>query len=401
MAPYLILGFLIAGILHVYLPKSRLQKFLGKSNLKSSINAALLGIPLPLCSCGVIPTGVSLYRGGASKGSTVSFLISTPQTGIDSILVTYSMLGLPFAIIRPIVAFVTGITGGWFTDKITEANKADISTTKGEMNVNSSNESLTSKFKRLWNYAFVEFLNDISKWLVIGLLLAAFLSVLLPEDFFTTYVTSEYLELLIMLIASIPMYVCATASVPIAAVLMAKGLSPGAALVFLMAGPATNVATILVIGKSMGRKTLISYLIAIITGAIAFGLLINEIDPIRNLFGITKSASHGQFHLVPEWLGTVSVVFLIFLIVNGYLKMKLKKPKEINSGNDPKSYSLNVKGMNCSHCENNVITNVSSISGVKSVRASFGDEKVSLSGKEIDIDKVKEVINNLGYEVVE
>ncbi|MDR9488660.1 permease, partial [Salibacter sp.] len=117
MSPYLVLGFLLAGILHVYFPKDKVNKYLGKRNLKSVINAALVGVPLPLCSCGVIPTGVSFHKNGASKGASVSFLISTPQTGVDSILATYSLMGLPFAVIRPIVALITGITGGLFTNK--------------------------------------------------------------------------------------------------------------------------------------------------------------------------------------------------------------------------------------------------------------------------------------------
>jgi len=401
MAPYLILGFLIAGILHVYLPPNKLKKYLGGSGIRSSINAAIFGIPLPLCSCGVIPTGVSLYKNGASKGSSVSFLISTPQTGIDSILVTYSMLGLPFALIRPVIAFITGVFGGWFTNRTTKGEAEKIPDLN-EMSVDKSQGlSFGQKMQKLWNYAFVEFLNDISKWLLIGLLLAALLSVILPGDFFTTYVTNEYLEIGLLLVASIPMYVCATASVPIAAVLIAKGLSPGAALVFLMAGPATNVATIMVIGKSMGRKTLISYLIAIISGAIFFGILLNELDFLRNLFNLRSVTSDTHMHLIPEWIGVVSVVLLSILIINGFIKMKRKASSPIISEPGDEKLNLNVKGMSCSHCEMNVEKNVSGLSGVKIVKASHNNELVELEGSHVDMKLVKKTINDLGYEVVD
>ncbi|RLD62015.1 MAG: heavy metal-associated domain-containing protein, partial [Bacteroidetes bacterium] len=257
MSPYLLLGFFFAGILHVFFKKERIAKYMGGSKIKSAIYATLIGIPLPLCSCGVIPTGISFYKNGASKGSTVSFLISTPQTGVDSILVTYSLLGLPFAIIRPIIALISGVFGGVFTNYYT---KSDVQ--ESSCHLSEANEKIDKKnvFSRFFNYAFVEFLQDISKWLIIGLMVAAFISLVLPDDFFTSYINNSLLSMGIVLLASIPLYVCATGSVPIAAVLLMKGLSPGAALVFLMAGPATNAATITVLGKVMGKKALTSYL---------------------------------------------------------------------------------------------------------------------------------------------
>ena len=199
MSPYLLLGFFIAGLLYVYFPKQKVSKYLGKNNIKSVINAALLGVPLPLCSCGVIPTGISFYKNGASKGSCVSFLISTPQTGIDSIMVTYALLGWPLAVIKTIIALITGIIGGAITnstEKKDPANKiiSDESSVKTET---------TNKVKSLLNYAFVEFLEDIAKWLIIGLLIAALMDVIIPEGFFTTYLGNEYVSMLVILIASI------------------------------------------------------------------------------------------------------------------------------------------------------------------------------------------------------
>ena len=244
MSPYLLLGFLFAGILSVYLKQQRISKYLGGKNLKSVFNASIFGVPLPLCSCGVIPTGVSLYKNGASKSSTVSFLISTPQTGVDSILVTYSMLGLPFAVIRPVVALLTGLFGGLLNIPYDKEIKV-----KDYDNANKEKEN-GSRFINMLKYAFVTFLQDISKWLVIGLLLAALISVLVPDNYFENNFSNPLFGMIMILAVSVPLYVCATGSVPIAAVLLMKGLSPGAALVFLMAGPATNIATLTVLSKN-------------------------------------------------------------------------------------------------------------------------------------------------------
>ena len=178
MSPYLLLGFLIAGVLHVGFPKDKINKYLGRRNITSVINAALLGVPLPLCSCGVIPTGISFYKNGASKGSSVSFLISTPQTGVDSIMVTYSLLGLPFAIIRPIVAFVTGVIGGALTNTVDKQTTEPVELSHEEHKKGSNKNVMV----RMFQYAFVEFLQDISKWLIIGLLIAAAISVIVPND---------------------------------------------------------------------------------------------------------------------------------------------------------------------------------------------------------------------------
>jgi len=261
MAPYLLLGFLFAGILKVFLPTNLMNKYLGKNSFSSVLNASILGIPLPLCSCGVLPAGISLNKNGASKGASVSFLISTPQTGVDSILVTWSMLGLPFAIIRPIAALFTGLFGGLLTNKI---EKEDVHSAQTETNVSSIKQK--ASFKEIFRYAFVEMLNDIAKWLIIGLLIAAFIEVLLPDNFFQDFKISGILGMIIILAASIPLYICATSSVPIAAVLLLKGISPGALLVFLMAGPATNAAAITVIGQNLGKKTLAIYLTSLIVG---------------------------------------------------------------------------------------------------------------------------------------
>ncbi len=324
MAPWLLLGFLIAGVLHVFFPEGKISRILGKGNTRSVINAALIGVPLPLCSCGVIPAGISLYKNGASKGSAVSFLISTPQTGVDSILVTYSMLGLPLAIIRPVIAFLTGVAGGIFTNLLEKQKPVNVSGA-GETDGNSTT---TNRLFSVVIYAFYDFMRDIAKWLIIGLLIAAFIAVIIPDDFLASYIHNNMLGMIIMLLVSIPLYVCATSSVPIAAVLVAKGLSPGAALVFLMAGPASNAATIAVIGKTLGRRTLIIYLTTLITGALLFGMAVDYILPQAWFSKIFMSEhSHHTHSILPDWIKTGAGILFTLLLANVYLQKWITRLK--------------------------------------------------------------------------
>lgn len=399
MSPYLLLGFLIAGILYIYFPKDKVSKYLGKNNLRSSFNAALIGVPLPLCSCGVIPTGISFYKSGASKGSSVSFLISTPQTGVDSILATYALLGLPLAIIRPIIAFVTGVLGGFVTNKVEEKTSAP-KQTNGKV-IEEAAIPRGGKFSKMLHYAFVEFLQDISKWLIIGLLLAALMAVLIPDDFFSQSLGNEYLSMLIILIASIPLYVCATGSVPIAAVLLMKGLSPGAAIVFLMAGPATNAATITVIGKVLGRKTLISYLVSIIGGAVFFGILVNEFLPREwfTSYVVHLHDEHGT-HLLPHWLKVVSSIGLIALLINGYIQKYTGKRKivESKSISEMAEKTVKVSGMTCNHCKANVENNLTTIEGIDNIEIDLESGKVKMTGEDINLNEVKDKVESIGYQ---
>ena len=403
MSPYLMLGFLFAGLLYAWFPNHKMAKYLGKNNSASVINAALLGVPLPLCSCGVIPTGVSFYKSGASKGASVAFLISTPQTGVDSILVTWSLLGLPMAILRPVIAFVSGVFGGLLTNlSVNRQNK--ISPPEPEIPVNYSGKKVG--IIEMLRYAFVEFLEDIVKWLVIGLLIAALLAVIIPDDFFLRYLKNDYLSMLLVLLVSVPLYVCATGSVPIAAVLMLKGLSPGAAIVFLMAGPATNAATILVIGNTMGRKTLLTYLTSIIFGAIFFGILVNEFLP-RELFTASLHNIHNgehQHEILPYWLQAVAAVILTILMLNGlyrkYLRPRFTKRKESSNTvteNIMKFKTIKVEGMTCNHCKSTVETNLKKMPGISDIKVDLASGDVILEGDNIDLALTEKTINDLGY----
>ena len=322
MSPYLLLGFLLAGLMHAFVPRQMYHKYLAKNDFRSVLNAALFGIPLPLCSCGVIPTAMSLRREGASKGSAVSFLIATPQTGIDSIIATYSLMGLPFAIIRPIAALVTALFGGQMVNIFDPASDQakEEKEEHGCCHQEHDNEecccehehhhegeacccghhhdheeeeecgcgcehhetqstTFVGKLGEALHYGFVHMMADIGKWLVIGLIVAALITVFVPDSFFAIFADNSLLSMLLVMCMAIPMYLCATGSIPIAVALMLKGLTPGAGLVLLMAGPASNVASILVIRKVLGTRTQIIYLVSIILGAILFGLGIDYLLP--------------------------------------------------------------------------------------------------------------------------
>ena len=419
MAPWLLFGLVFAGLLKVYFPQKHIDKYLGKSDFKSSLNASLLGVPMPLCSCGVIPTGISFYKNGASKGATNSFLISTPQTGVDSIFATYSMLGWPFALLRPFVAFFTGVVGGVLTNIFIKeksvkkaspfANFKIDTATLGKTDATCNDDSCGCHEPKIEDkrhalvkaadYAFVELLQDISKWLILGFLIAALISVALPNDFFSSFKGLGFIEILVVLAASVPIYICATGSIPIAAVLLMKGVSPGAALVFLMAGPATNVATIAVLGKTMGRKSLIIYLSTIIGGAIIFGLLTNWLIPADFILSkMVHIHGNGEEHeMLPKWLQLGSALFLIFSIAGGYFYSIISKKNKMGK---VEGVTVKVTGMTCSHCEATVKRNLEALKGVTSVIADNKSNTVKITGSGINLEKVKTTVNGLGYNFV-
>jgi uncharacterized membrane protein YraQ (UPF0718 family) len=379
MSPYLLLGFLLAGLMHAFVPQQMYHKYLAKNNFRSVFNAAMFGIPLPLCSCGVIPTAMSLRREGASKGSAVSFLIATPQTGVDSIIATYSLMGLPFAIIRPIAALVTALFGGHMVnvlDKPTttdplptsprggeEAHESELCCCHHEHHHDAEKEScccghehhheetechcghhdhdeecgcgcgcehhshattFVGKIGEALEYGFVHMMEDIGKWLVIGLVVAALITVFVPDSFFAIFADNSLLSMLLVMCMAIPMYLCATGSIPIAVALMLKGLTPGAGLVLLMAGPASNVASILVIRKVLGTRTQIIYLVSIILGAILFGLGIDYLLP-REWFTDFLVSPMNEAHEETALFSWFCTGLLIALLLHALVIRKLRK----------------------------------------------------------------------------
>jgi uncharacterized membrane protein YraQ (UPF0718 family)/copper chaperone CopZ len=398
MSPYLLLGFFFAGLLYAFIPQNKIERYFNGKPFKSSVLASIFGIPLPLCSCGVIPTGTAFYKNGASKGGTVSFLISTPQTGVDSILATFSLMGLPFAIIRPLAALVTGITGGLITSVATK-NETDTRTFQEQTE---EHKSFSQKVVDVFRYGFVDFIQDISKWLVIGLVLAAIISALIPNEFFELLNMPPIVQMLLILVVSIPLYICATGSIPLAAILILKGISPGAAFVLLMAGPATNAATITMIGKVLGRKSLFTYLATIIVGALGFGLLIDYALPTQWFTEITHQHLGHNHHEGLSWWQIASGVILMALIINGYIQKYLNTKK--NSVTQLKNNTMEIKtikveGMTCNHCKANVESNLKKLAFIENAQVNLSEKTVTLEGDNIELDEIKQTVDTLGYKV--
>ncbi|MGB1248109.1 MAG: SO_0444 family Cu/Zn efflux transporter [Chitinophagales bacterium] len=396
MAPWLLLGFFFAGLQKAFFPQQKVQQYIGENDWKSVLKATLMGIPLPLCSCGVIPTGISLHKNGASKGATNGFFIATPQTGVDSIFATYALLGLPFAIIRPIIALITGFFGGILTNFTT---KDELAETNKITDVDCQDDCCDtpvkkSKLKTIFRYGFITMVEDLAKWLVIGLVLAALITTLIPDNFFQEYIGNQWIELLIVLAISIPLYVCATGSIPIAASLLLKGISPGAALLFLMAGPATNIATITVLAKTMGKRSMLTYLFAITFGALFFAILVNYFLPTEwFLSGITEHVGH-EHSMFPKTVENILAYCLVALIVWA-LYTKYINPKKTVS--IKKSTTIKVKGMTCNHCKVSIEQGFLKL-GAKNIDIDLKTGLVQY-GAEIPFQKVYDTITGLGFEI--
>ncbi|AQQ10319.1 putative permease [Sedimentisphaera cyanobacteriorum] len=327
MSPFLILGFFIAGLVSVFLSASFVRQHLGGGSLPAVFKASLFGVPLPLCSCGVMPVTLSLKEAGAGKGSAVSFLISTPQTGIDSVAVTYSLLGPVFAIVRPIAAFLSGIFGGMAVsvfDKelATSADQQPENLKKQSENENT--ETYRQQLKRLgaggvlketFSFGFLHLPLKTGRAMLIGLIIAALITVLVPDDFFIEQIQPGFWTLALMVVLGIPIYVCSSASVPIAAALIMKGLSPGAALVFLMTGPATNAASYAVLWKHFGGRCALLYFGSVVVCALGAGIILDYFT-----FEVGMNVAEAAMSMPPAWLRNSSAVILMAVLLVGTLR---------------------------------------------------------------------------------
>ena len=328
-APFILLGFFVAGLIKALLPEELVARHLGGKGSGSVFKAALFGIPLPLCSCGVIPAAIGLKKQGAGKGATSSFLISTPETGVDSIAVTYALLDPLMTLFRPLAAFVTAVTAGLLENLLPGSDSVPASFAGCADSSCCAEPERTPVRPPLWErirgglaYAFGEMLGDIGKWLLIGIGIAGIISALIPDGFIEQHLSGGLIPMLVMLAAGIPLYVCASASTPIAAALVIKGLSPGAALVFLLAGPATNSATITAVARYLGRRSLAIYLAAIAGCSLLLGLLL---DVIYGAAGLSLVAVIGQGgETLPGWLSLGSTVLLLILLGIQYSPWKSK-----------------------------------------------------------------------------
>ena len=317
MSPYLLFGFLVAGIFSVFMSQSIVERHLGGRGIWPLVKASIVGVPLPLCSCGVIPVSISLHKHGASKGSTISFLLSTPQTGADSIFVTLSLLGPVFAIFRPLAAFVTGIVGGTLVD-VFNRSKEDSNNPPPEcLDECCASGTKTGRLYKGLKYGFVTLPRDIGKAMLVGLVVAAFISALVPDDYFVGRLGHPIVVMVVMMFLGIPVYVCATASVPVAAALILKGLTPGAALVFLMTGPATNAVSFVTIWKALGKVTAITYLATVAGCALLGGVLLDYIAG-----GIEFEIAARPSWMLPWFIKDISAIILVVLLAVGAIRKK-------------------------------------------------------------------------------
>lgn len=392
---YLVFGFMVAGILHILFPDSMVRKHLGAGSISSVLKSTLFGMPLPLCSCGVVPVATSLRRSGASKGSVVSFLISTPQVGADSFLITYSLIGWVFAVFRIIASLITAFFAGLL---INVFDKEHEQAQESELNSSGMELSFNDRLKTLPHYIEYELFGSIANYLVLGLLIAGLIGAFVPDGFFETYLSNSFLSMLLMLFVGIPMYVCASASTPIAASLLIKGISPGAALVFLLTGPATNAVSFSAVTKIVGKKSTTMYILTIAFVSLALGYLLNIFS---NSFGIVDAMVHHHQEALPSWLKLTGSLLLITMFVWYYVKLYfighiMKKDTQIKIDR----IKLDVHGMTCMHCAGTVKKAVESVDGASDVEVILSDNKVEFLIDDPDhINLVKEKIKAAGYEV--
>ena len=381
---FLLIGFLLAGILHVFVTDNFIKRNLSGNSIANIIKATLIGIPLPLCSCGVIPVAMSFYKKGSSKSSVTSFLISTPQTGVDSLMVTYSMLGPIFMLVRPATSLLAGVFGGI----LVKLFDCDINTEDIEC------KHAKRSFKDIFSYGFITLPQDIAKPLLMGIILASTISIFLPESILTNNFSGGIFELFTVLLVSVPLYVCATASIPIAVALLAKGLSAGSALVFLMAGPVTNMATITTIYNLLGKRVAIIYLFSVTSIALLCGYFINiynsEIIQI-----IPQDLLHNHHHDQFSILENLCSVFILLILLNAVFN-PFKNKIEVSELDT----IIKVSGMTCNHCKNSVRDAVLTVQNVDSVNIDLESGQVFISGSGFNLEDIYLSIQNSGFKII-
>jgi len=333
-AIWLLLGLLAAGLVKVYIPEDAMKKWLGGSGFSAVGRAALFGAPLPLCSCGVLPAAIGLRRAGASKEATVAFLISTPETSIDSVAVTYALMGPVMAVYRPIAALfsalITGMMVAFVKDEAVLVAPAEMQ--EASCCASSKNEAgdccstapakyLTkNKLVQALRYAGADLLDDISRWMAVGIIFAGIMMAVIPDGWLAQW-GQGMTAMIVMLVVGIPLYICAVASTPVAAGLLVAGVSPGAVLVFLLVGPATNIGGLMLIKKELGKRVTLIYLTGISAVSLIMGVLLDQLLSLSREGGIAglslqvDARQQLQNNVVPESLSLIAALFLLLLVV--------------------------------------------------------------------------------------
>jgi len=406
MSPYLLFGFLIAGVLSVCVSPQWVERHLGRRGLGPVLKASLFGVPLPLCSCSVIPVSASIRRHGASRAATSAFLLSTPQTGVDSIAVTYALLGPIFAVFRPLAALMTGLLGGYLVQLFDQSDRSgDPDQLKpiacAEPCCRTGDSS--SLLLRILRYGFVNLPRDIGVALLIGVVIAGGMAVLVPEGHLAAYIGSGVTSILLMMAAGAPVYVCATASVPLAAGAIHMGASPGAALAFLIAGPATNAATFTTIWKLLGRRTAALYLATVAASAIAGGLVLDWLIPAGST-SLLRLETHVHEAQGQEWLDHIGAIALLAVMALSFRDAGRHGTARKGAGEAPEKtlpdgqrIELSVKGMTCSHCAEVVCRTLAECDGVGSAEVDLSRGRVEVIGDHPDAEQLLATVGELGY----
>jgi hypothetical protein len=413
MSPYLLLGFLISGTLSVFISPLWVEKHLGKGKFSSVLKATLFGIPLPLCSCGVIPVAASLKKHGASKSATTSFLLSTPQTGVDSILATWGLLGGFFAIFRPLAALITGLVGGIFVS-IFDDNASDENNSSDDSNNKNSEpddedtpeKGFTKKVSSALKYGLITLPGEIARPLLVGIVIAGIISSFVASNFLNQYLTNYYLTMVLMLVVGIPLYVCSTSSIPIALSFIHLGVSPGAALVFLISGPATNAAAISVVINVLGKRSAIIYLLTVIIGSLASGIAFDSLNQTFSI-NVMDQLKHGAHSL--GWFGHISAILMLVILVYSWYKARTaEEPCSSCAVDAPESnvdvkdqkgkvFNLEIKGMTCGNCVKAVKRTLEEIPGVLQADVSLKNQQAKVTANLEDPARLSEAVNELGY----
>lgn len=395
MSPSLLLGLLVAGGLHVFLPKDLIRRRLSSSRTRSVFEAVLLGVPMPLCSCGVLPTALGMKNQGASKGAATGFLISTPQTGVDSILVSATFLGWPFALFKVAAAFLTGMIGGLLVNA-TEPSSTEEK--RAEMPVEPID--VENRYIEIFRYAVFDILATIDIWIIFGVVVSAVITLAIPPGYLENI---DWIQsaagLSVVLVLSLAMYVCSTSSVPIAASMIAAGMPVGSALVFLMAGPATNAATVGSVLRVFGRRVLIIYLSTVALMSILLGMTFD--------FVIATPAvmEEGHVHGAGGWWQTGSAIvvgaLLVFLLSRRVWRRLAKwfRANEKTERRNDMSNIIKVKGMTCQHCVANVKKAIESLDGVDSATPNLSTGEVVIEGENTRREELARAVQAAGYQL--
>ena len=416
MAPYLLLGFAVAGLLSVVISPAWVERHLGGKGLGQVFKASFFGVPLPLCSCGVIPVGASLRRHGASKGATTAFLLSTPQTGVDSIAVTYGLLGPFLAVVRPVAALITGVFGGGLVQAFDDGDhEPEPAPVEGELQSCSTGGCETSNVNRpklleALHYGLVILPRDIGKALIYGVLISGVIAAFVEPQALESSLGGGLLPMLAAMAIGIPLYVCATASTPIALGLIHAGLSPGAALVFLISGPATNSAALTTLWKVLGRRAAIVYLVTVAVASLATGLAVDGLIGAGLIPGsaMVPAASAMSDHAghaghdeggLSSLIGLVSAVVLLVVLVNALRPRPGGGTEEDTVIPDSgQSLEIVIDGMRCNGCVQSIQRALSEISGVTEAEVRLEAGRATVRGNNLSADEVVGAITSLGFE---